>query len=244
MRNLLVSGPDYVYSMAHRAIVKLVKNELVPYVVDCANTLDVYFLIREAEQNGLPSDYFLKSVRIARAFNPYQIVSIIKKIPRGVPGIILAPVSQLTDKNEGISYRESLKVLGLMKKVLKSRSRLLFVQHIPSKDGRLLDTLAGFIDFKVLLKGGVIMGRTIMPYSMSIELQRERLKKFRRSLRKEDREYLDEIFKYAKKHVQAGSYSAFPDPLIPIFLSAFIEQEKKIKELEEKVRKLENGLLI
>ena len=88
------------------------------------------------------------------------------------------------------------------------------------------------------------MGRTIMPYSMSIELQRERLKKFRRSLRKEDREYLDEIFKYAKKHVQAGSYSAFPDPLIPIFLSAFIEQEKKIKELEEKVRKLENGLLI
>lgn len=242
-KSILISGPDFIYSAAHRGIVRLVARGITLYLIDGANLLDVYFLIREAESMGIPADIFLSKVKVARAFNPFQVVSIIEKVPERSIVVILGPISLLTDKNDGLSYRESLKVLsGIRDKLLPRKAVFLLIQKLPSKNGPLLDKLARFTGFKVLINGGVIMGRTIMPYSMTMELQKERLKKFKRALRKEDQEYLDEIFKYAKKHVQAGSYAAFPDPIIPVFLSAFIEQEKKIRELEKRVKALENGI--
>ncbi len=241
--SILISGPDFIYSAAHRGIVRLVASGITPYVIDGANLLDVYFLVSEAGLAGIPADIFMRKVQVARAFNPFQIVSIIEKVPERSMAIILGPISLLTDKNEGLGYRESLKVLSSIRDKLSSKKAFFFlIQKIPSRNGSLLDKLAKFTGFKVLINGGVIMGRTIMPYSMTMELQKERLKKFKRALRKEDQEYLDEIFKYAKKHVQAGSYAAFPDPIIPVFLSAFIEQEKKIRELEKRVKALENGI--
>ncbi len=241
--SILISGPDFIYSAAHRGIVRLVTRGVTPYVIDGANLLDVYFLVREAEFAGIPVDIFMNKVQVARAFNPFQVVSIIEKVPERSTVIIFGPISLLTDKNEGTGYRESLKILsGIRDRILSRKAFFFLIQKIPYRNGPLLDKLAGFTGFKVLIKGGVIMGRTIMPYSMTMELQKERLKKFKRALRKEDQEYLDEIFKYAKKHVQAGSYAAFPDPIIPVFLSAFIEQEKKIRELEKKVKALENGI--
>ncbi len=241
--SILISGPDFIYSAAHRGIIRLVSRGITPYVIDGANLLDVYFLVREAEYMGIHSDIFLNKVQVARAFNPFQIVSIIEKVPDGSIAVILGPISLLTDKNEGFNYRESLKVINSIRKRLLSRKAVfLFIQKLPSRNGFLLDKFARFTGFKVLINGGVIMGRTIMPFSMAMELQKERLKKFKRALRKEDQEYLEEIFKYAKKHVHAGSYAAFPDPIISVFLSAFIEQEKKIRELEERVKALENGL--
>ncbi len=243
MRSFLISGPDYIYTMAHRAIVKLVKTGNSPYVVDCANLMDVYFLIREASFNGVNPDIFLKKVKVARAFNPYQIVSILKKTPERSVAVVMGPIEQVTDRNEGLGFVESVRVVEAIKAVIRKKRSIVFaVQDIHERGGVFLDRLASGIDLKILLNGGVIMGRTIMPYSMTIEMQRERLKKFRRALRKEDQEYLEEIFKYAKKHVQAGSYAAFPDPIIPLFLSAFIEQEKKIRELERRVKALEDGL--
>ncbi len=245
MKSFLISGRDYIYTMAHRAIVKLVEKGHSPYIVDCANLLDVYFLVSEASLRGISPDIFLRKVKVARAFNPFQIVSILKKLPERSISVVFGPVEFVTDRNEGLSFRESIKVLNSLKDVIRSRNSLIFlIQDIPDKDGVFLDNLASGIDLKILINGGVIMGRTIMPYSMTIEMQRERLKKFRRALRKEDQEYLEEIFKYAKKHVQAGSYAAFPDPIIPLFLSAFIEQEKKIRELEKRIKALENGLSI
>ncbi|GEM_PF-1481569 len=241
MRNFLISGPDYIYTMAHRGIVKLVKTGSSPYIVDCGNLIDVYFLVQEASIGGINTEIFLKKVKVARAFNPYQTVSIIRKIPERSVSIILGPIEQITDR--GLTFEESIRVLKTIKAVIrKKRATIFAVQSIPEREGRFLDGLASGMDLKILINGGVIMGRTIMPYSMTIEMQRERLKKFRRALRKEDQEYLEEIFKYAKKHVQAGSYAAFPDPIIPLFLSAFIEQEKKIRELEKRVKALENGL--
>lgn len=85
------------------------------------------------------------------------------------------------------------------------------------------------------------MGRTILPYSIVMEEELRRLKKFRRALRKEDQVYLDRLFAEARKQIQAGIYSAFSEPLIPIFLSILIEHEKELDKLKKHIHEQEKA---
>jgi hypothetical protein len=62
-----------------------------------------------------------------------------------------------------------------------------------------------------------------MPYSYLIEKERGRWKKFRKGLRKEDREAFDRLFDRAKFHTAAGVYKARPYPLETILLSICLE---------------------
>ncbi len=57
------------------------------------------------------------------------------------------------------------------------------------------------------------MGRTVLPYSHAWEEERERWRKFRRALRREDQLHLDRLFELARLHLQAGVYAANPWPL-------------------------------
>ena len=54
------------------------------------------------------------------------------------------------------------------------------------------------------------MGRTVLPYSHAWEEERERWRKFRRALRREDQAHLDRLFELARLHLQAGVYAANP----------------------------------
>jgi hypothetical protein len=76
------------------------------------------------------------------------------------------------------------------------------------------------------------MGRTVLPFSQVIRVEMERLKKFRRALRKEDQEVFDRLFDYAQMQVQTGVYASFSEPLIPILLSILLEQERRLATLE------------
>lgn len=76
------------------------------------------------------------------------------------------------------------------------------------------------------------MGRTVLPYSIVLEGELQKLKKFRRALRKEDQIYLDRLFSEARKQIQSGIYSAFSEPLLPILFSILIEHEKELDRLK------------
>lgn len=76
------------------------------------------------------------------------------------------------------------------------------------------------------------MGRTVLPFSQVIRLEMERLKKFRRALRKEDQEIFDRLFDQAQMQVQSGVFASFSEPMIPILLSILLEQERRIITLE------------
>lgn len=84
------------------------------------------------------------------------------------------------------------------------------------------------------------MGRTIMPYSFQLERFRERMKSYKRSLRKEDKKRFDLLMRYAKYHVQAGVLSAFPNPSDPVFLSIVLELLKKCEDLESEIHILQS----
>jgi polyhydroxyalkanoate synthesis regulator phasin len=86
------------------------------------------------------------------------------------------------------------------------------------------------------------MGRTVLPFSLVLAEQQQRLNKFRRTLRKQDQELFDELFERARLHVQAGVQSANPEPMESIFISVLIEMLKDARHLKARVDELEREL--
>jgi|UniRef100_A0A7C3SII3 hypothetical protein len=85
------------------------------------------------------------------------------------------------------------------------------------------------------------MGRTVLPFSQVWEEERERWRKFRRALRREDQAHLDRLFELARLHFQAGVYAANPWPLESMFMAMLLEHEKAIQKLTERLRRLEGS---
>jgi len=79
------------------------------------------------------------------------------------------------------------------------------------------------------------MGRTVVPFSQALEAELQRFSKYRRTLRKRDQKLFDELFEFARLHVQACVQGSFTDPIEPILLSICLELLRKIRDLEAKV---------
>lgn len=86
------------------------------------------------------------------------------------------------------------------------------------------------------------MGRTILPYSWQIENTEQRLRNFRKALRKEDQENLDRLMRYARFHVTSGVMGSFPHTQDAMFWSILLEQERTIATLKERIDRLEQNL--
>ncbi|MCR9143708.1 MAG: hypothetical protein NXI24_15785 [bacterium] len=88
------------------------------------------------------------------------------------------------------------------------------------------------------------MGRTLAPYSMQIEAIEERLKKFRRGLRREDQTALDSIMRAARYQLQSGVLAASPNPFDSVALSALIDQERRLCAYQSEIEDLRNQLQV
>lgn len=84
------------------------------------------------------------------------------------------------------------------------------------------------------------MGRTVATFHQLIEQAQARFAKFRRALRREDQQVFDELFARVKYYAASGSMEAAWNPLDTIFLALFLEQQKTLRALEERLRVLEN----
>lgn len=79
------------------------------------------------------------------------------------------------------------------------------------------------------------MGRTLPTFTMQINQALTQWGKFKRALRKEDQEILEELFANARYHAQAGAYLAPTNPFSAMLLSMLIEERKARLALEKKV---------
>ena len=86
------------------------------------------------------------------------------------------------------------------------------------------------------------MGRTVAAYSWQLEKVRDRFRKFRASLRREDQHLFDDLMLYAKLHVQAGVMAAFPNPSDPVMLSMLIEQQRQLSRMKRELQRLKDSL--
>ena len=83
------------------------------------------------------------------------------------------------------------------------------------------------------------MGRTVPTFTMVIQQEMESWSKFRRGLRKEDQDALDELFRAARLQLASSAYAARPIPFESIVMSMLVMQQRVIQELREKVMRLE-----
>jgi len=64
----------------------------------------------------------------------------------------------------------------------------------------------------ITFEGGVRMGRTVPTFTMVIQQEMESWGKFRRGLRREDQEALDDLFRAARLQLAGSAYAARPIP--------------------------------
>jgi len=74
---------------------------------------------------------------------------------------------------------------------------------------------------------------------MVIQQEMESWSKFRRGLRKEDQDALDELFRAARLQLASSAYAARPIPFESIAMSMLVMQQRVIQDLRERVARLE-----
>ncbi|MEW6719169.1 MAG: hypothetical protein AB1346_01825 [Thermodesulfobacteriota bacterium] len=83
------------------------------------------------------------------------------------------------------------------------------------------------------------MGRTVLPFTQELYREEASWAPFRRALRKEDRELLDDLFAAARIHTAACAFAGRPVPFEAILVSMLLEQRRAMRELELKLEALE-----
>jgi hypothetical protein len=86
------------------------------------------------------------------------------------------------------------------------------------------------------------MGRTVPSFRPALEHEIESWNNFKRALRPEEQKIFNKLMNYARIHADAGSMSARPMLSEILFISFAVEQEKRIKMLEEKLKELEETI--
>jgi hypothetical protein len=76
--------------------------------------------------------------------------------------------------------------------------------------------------------------------NQSLEIEIQAWQKFRRALRKEDQQFLDQLFEKARVHSQAGAEATRPWPFETILISILLEHEKVLVELRSKLKTYED----
>jgi hypothetical protein len=82
------------------------------------------------------------------------------------------------------------------------------------------------------------MGRTVPTFTMVIQEEMESWSKFRRGLRLEDQEALDDLFRAAGLQRASSAYAARPVPFESIVMSMLLAQQRLIRQMEHRLRDL------
>jgi hypothetical protein len=85
------------------------------------------------------------------------------------------------------------------------------------------------------------MGRTIPSWRMVVEAETEKLKKFRDSLRQEDKLIFEDLLNQCRLYASAAGSLASPVKEIPLILSMLFAHHKKLVELEKRLKTKEEN---
>jgi len=83
------------------------------------------------------------------------------------------------------------------------------------------------------------MGRTVPTFTMVIRQEMESWGKFRRGLRREDQEALDDLFRAARLQLAGSAYAARPIPFESIAMCMLLAQHRMLLDLQQRLKQLE-----
>lgn len=82
------------------------------------------------------------------------------------------------------------------------------------------------------------MGRTVPTFTMVLQQEMDGWSKFRRGLRREDQEAMDDLFRAARLQLAGSAYAARPIPFESIVMSMLVMQHRRIQEMQKAVADL------
>jgi hypothetical protein len=77
------------------------------------------------------------------------------------------------------------------------------------------------------------MGRTLPSITQIFLQEEDALRRFRRALRRDDQQALDELFDAAHKHLAAAAYAGSATPFEIFLLAMLLEEHKHLGKLQE-----------
>jgi hypothetical protein len=80
------------------------------------------------------------------------------------------------------------------------------------------------------------MGRTVPTFTMVLQQEIDSWSKFRRGLRKEDQDALDELFRAAHMQLAGSAYAARAIPFESVAMSMLLAQQRAIRALQEEIK--------
>jgi hypothetical protein len=87
------------------------------------------------------------------------------------------------------------------------------------------------------------MGRTVSSITQSFLKEQAAFARFRRALRKQDQQALDDLFAAARKHLAAASYASHALPFETFLLAMLLEEHKEVIRLRGEVERLQHAAL-
>jgi hypothetical protein len=86
------------------------------------------------------------------------------------------------------------------------------------------------------------MGRTVTSITQTFLKERAAFARFRRALRANDQQVLDDLFASAQKHLSAASYASHALPFETFLLSMLLEEHKEVIRLRQEVAQLRHAI--
>ena len=83
-----------------------------------------------------------------------------------------------------------------------------------------------------------IMGRTIPSWRIVVEMELEKLKRFRQFLRSEEKEIFDDLLDQGRLYASFAGTMASPVKEIPLLISILFGQHKRLVELEKRINQI------
>lgn len=86
------------------------------------------------------------------------------------------------------------------------------------------------------------MGRTVPTFRSAIEETVRKWDRYRRALRREERESFDRMIDACRRHASASTQATRPRPLEAMFMSILLEHQRRLEALEVKLDRLLRGM--
>ena len=213
-------------------------------IIDGGNHFNAYVIVRAARMETADLS-ILNRLQIARAFNCHQLTTLSQQIPQdGRPCLIIDVLDLFQDDNVPFTHRIYLikKLVYTLK--LLSRQAPLFVSLVPPKESNTQwNSMAALIrkaSTRTLEEG--FMGKTLPTINQIIQQAEIILARFSRVLQLQERQAIDSLFIYAKKHIAAISEANHLIPFEAAQQAMLLEQQKELAALQKKLFELEDRL--
>lgn len=87
------------------------------------------------------------------------------------------------------------------------------------------------------------MGRTLPSITQTFLQEQQSLSRFRRALRREDQQALDDLLAASRHHLAAAAYASHLLPFEIMLLAMLVEEHKQVLSLRHKLEALEAGAI-